>query len=209
MAALVFPTAAQAASQTPVNTFSPTSSPLVNTYNSNTYTYDTTSQLWLAAGAIVTPSVPSGSIMPFYQASAPTGWVQNTIASLDDRAIRIVTTAGGGTGGTINFSTLFSPTSTYSGTVTITSGQVGNTTLTTAQLASHSHLLNRTISTLGSQTMNSSYLAAGTNPAGPESVQSAGSSQSHTHSLIGVAAGGNFVSDFGVKYVDMILCIKS
>ena len=44
---LVFPTPAQAALQTPVNTFSPTSSPLVNTSNINTYTYIPAKALWI------------------------------------------------------------------------------------------------------------------------------------------------------------------
>jgi hypothetical protein len=35
----------------------------------------------------------------FFQAAAPTGWVQDTTATADNRAIRIVKTAGGGTGG--------------------------------------------------------------------------------------------------------------
>ena len=51
MAALVFPTAAEAASQTPVNTFSPTSTPLANTSNTNTYVYDSTLAVWTASGA--------------------------------------------------------------------------------------------------------------------------------------------------------------
>ena len=46
MAALVFPTPAQAAAQTPLNTFSPTSTPLVNTSNTFTYVYNTTLGLW-------------------------------------------------------------------------------------------------------------------------------------------------------------------
>lgn len=44
---IVFPTPAQAALQTPVNTFSPTSSPLVNTSNINTYTYIPAKALWI------------------------------------------------------------------------------------------------------------------------------------------------------------------
>ena len=59
MAALVFPTAAEAASQTPVNTFSPTSTPLANTSNTNTYTYDTTLAVWKAAGAGITTAASS------------------------------------------------------------------------------------------------------------------------------------------------------
>jgi hypothetical protein len=49
--ALVFPTAAQALLQTPLNTFSPTSNPIQNLTNSVTYTYNTTLGVWTAAGA--------------------------------------------------------------------------------------------------------------------------------------------------------------
>jgi hypothetical protein len=48
---LVFPTVAQAAAQTPINTFSPTSSPLVNTSNSYTYVYDSVIGVWTCAGS--------------------------------------------------------------------------------------------------------------------------------------------------------------
>lgn len=49
--ALVFPTPAQAAAQTPLNTFSPTSSPLFNTSNNFTYVYNTTLGAWVANGS--------------------------------------------------------------------------------------------------------------------------------------------------------------
>lgn len=43
-----------------------------------------------ATGAVVT--------LPFFQAAAPTGWTQNTAHT--DKALRVVSTTGGGTGGT-------------------------------------------------------------------------------------------------------------
>ena len=70
--AIVFPTAAAAAGQTPVNTFSPNSSPLVNTVNNITYVYDTGRGVWTAAGA--------GSIAPATLAEAATGTL-NTVYS--------------------------------------------------------------------------------------------------------------------------------
>lgn len=48
--AIVFPSAAAAALQTPIYTFSPTSTPLVNTVNSTTYVYDVSRGAWTAAG---------------------------------------------------------------------------------------------------------------------------------------------------------------
>lgn len=41
--------------------------------------------------------IPSGTIMLFFQASAPTGWTQ--VTSQNDKLLRIVSGAGGGTGG--------------------------------------------------------------------------------------------------------------
>lgn len=47
--------------------------------------------------------IPSGTKMVFFQAAAPTGWTQDTAHS--DKALRIVSGAGGGSGGTHGFST--------------------------------------------------------------------------------------------------------
>jgi hypothetical protein len=80
--ALTLPTAAQAAAQTPVNTFSPTSSPLANTTNSLTYVYNSTLGVWTSSGAsaggVVTtvtgtaPIVSSGGSTPAISITAAT-----------------------------------------------------------------------------------------------------------------------------------------
>jgi hypothetical protein len=64
--ALVFPTPTQAAAQTPVNTFSPTSSPLVNTENTFVYTYLPSKGVWTitgggAGGSGTVTSIASGT----------------------------------------------------------------------------------------------------------------------------------------------------
>ena len=41
----------------------------------------------------------SGTKMVFYQASAPTGWTQDTGAGLSNTVMTVVTGTGGGTGG--------------------------------------------------------------------------------------------------------------
>jgi len=117
----------------------------------------------------VTSPIPAGSVMLFYQATAPTGWTQVTTVGLDDSALRIVTGSGGSTGGTTAFSTVFTnqtPTGSVSttvnnttatmasytpaGSISVTVGAgtlavgagtfaVGATTLTTAQIPSHKH----------------------------------------------------------------------
>jgi hypothetical protein len=52
--AITFPTPAQAAAQTPSNTFSPASTPLANTSNSFTYVYDGARGVWTSFGSIAT-----------------------------------------------------------------------------------------------------------------------------------------------------------
>lgn len=48
--------------------------------------------------------IPSGTVMVFYQAAAPVGWTK--VTSIDDRALRVVSGAtGGSTGGTHGLST--------------------------------------------------------------------------------------------------------
>lgn len=63
--------------------------------------------------------IPSGTKMLFYQAAAPAGWVQDT--THNDKALRVVSGAGGGAGGSNPFSTVMAQT------------VVGNHTLTLAE----------------------------------------------------------------------------
>ena len=56
---------------------------------------------------------PSGTKMLFHQSAAPTGWTKQT--TINDSALRVVSgTSGGGTGGSVAFSTLFATGKTYS-----------------------------------------------------------------------------------------------
>lgn len=54
--------------------------------------------------------IPAGTKMLFVQASVPTGWTLDT--THNDKALRIVNTTGAGTGGSVNFSTVFARTQT-------------------------------------------------------------------------------------------------
>ena len=47
--------------------------------------------------AVIT-EIPSGTVMVFFQVSAPTGWTQ--VVTQNDKALRVVSGSGGGTGGT-------------------------------------------------------------------------------------------------------------
>jgi hypothetical protein len=150
--------------------------------------------------------VPSGSVLAFYQTTAPTGWTQRLDAGLSDAAIRLVTDgSGGSTAGSIPFSTLFSPTATYSGSINITSGQVGDTVLSVGQLASHNHAYIRSNDSNRRITGNAPSCNTGVFQDG---TSNEGNNEAHSHSLAGAAAVGNFSSNFAVKYANFIICSK-
>ena len=95
-------------------------------------------------------SIPSGTTALFFQASAPTGWTQNTATSINECCLRVVTGSGGGTGGADTFTTSLAPSKTTEsktvpftvnnpGTVGDGSTPSGDTTLSVPTIASHSH----------------------------------------------------------------------
>ena len=148
----------------------------------------------LAEGA----SFPTGTKLLFHQAAAPTGWTKQT--TVNDATLRVVSgTTGGGTGGSIAFSTLFA-----SGKAVTLSGNVGATTLTTAQMPKHSHTIQLAIpGTGGSGEIRTAQQIYG--PAAlTTTTEVAGGSTSHTHTLSGSAKIA-----LNVKYTDVIICAKA
>jgi len=165
-------------------------------------------------------SIPSGSTALFFQASAPSGWTQNTSASINTTALRVVTGAGGGTGGSDAFSTVFTGSkSTASGPISFsdTAGaSVGGTltlsshTLSTPELASHLHPSGQLAATLartgGTQIAVSVYTNSG----------STGGGGSHTHPISGSAGLGGSASAttslsvpaMNLKFANVIACSK-
>lgn len=134
--------------------------------------------------------IGSGTTMAFFQAAAPTGWTQ--VTTHNDKALRIVSGVGGGSGGSVAYSTVFS--------ARTLSGTVGGTALTEAQMPSHVHT-----APLGTTDPTGSPIFA--DGAAPMSAQvgttnATGGGQTHTHSFTS--------SDLGmaVKYVDMILATQ-
>lgn len=157
--------------------------------------------------------LPSGTKMIFFQASAPTGWTQDT--ANNDKALRVVSTSGGGSGGTNNFSS----THTHSHT-----GSGGSHTLTQAQMPSHRHVSlrggNEGSTASGWTTVNSSLgpngFGGGTDDddwgssyttyiggSSSNGAQSQGSTSSHSHS---VTVNSATISAY--KYIDVIVCEK-
>lgn len=137
----------------------------------------------------------------FYQAAAPTGWTKQT--THDNKALRVVSGTGGGSGGTTAFTTVFT-----NQTPTITNTlAVAATTLTTAQMPSHTHQQTQPD---GSGTGSSAFGAATYNDYSSVSAAittSTGGGGSHTHTISGSATSSAVT--LNVQYVDMIICTKN
>lgn len=160
----------------------------------NNITADESGNVTLSASAF-----PSGTKMLFHQSAAPTGWTKQT--SIDDSALRVVSgDTGGGTGGSVAFSTLFATGKTVS-----LSGNVGATTLTVSQMPSHSHVQRKgSINNNGDITIIAGHSATSTTQSNTNtSTASTGGSGSHTHTLSGTASIA-----LNVKYTDVIICSK-
>jgi len=149
--------------------------------------------------AAVTP-IPAGTVTNFFQAAAPTGWTQNT--SYNNYAMRIVSGTGGGTGGSVGFTTAFAS-QTPSGTVSNTFS-VAATTLSTAQMPSHSH---------SAPTNNAggaaNYFQAQQNSGALVSTNATGGGGSHTHTLSGGETFTGNAINLAVQYLDNIICTKN
>jgi hypothetical protein len=164
-------------------------------------------------------SVPSGSTALFFQGSAPSGWTQNTDASINTTTLRVVTGTGGGTGGADNFSTVFSSSkSTGSGDFVLddvanassnTSGMtLGGHTLSTPELPSHTHTRDKADGTGNPDNRTLRQTA------GPFTTNSTGGGGSHTHTISGGALSGNATvsstvnANMDVKFANVIACTK-
>lgn len=150
-------------------------------------------RLTLGVPESVAAVIPSGASMFFYQASAPTGWTQDTNAL--DHALRVVkggTGGGGTTGGSMSFSTAFA-----SRAVT---GSNSATTLTSSQMPVHNHPMSLFETETGS---------TGATPGGPSlsptvaSTGNAGGGLSHNHTFSGTPI------NMAVAYLNIIRATKN
>ena len=189
-------------------------------YYANDFTYDNSTKVLsigyagntsLDTTVTINPSgggdIPSGTAMLFFQGSAPTGW--SATGSYNDHAIRVVGSGGGGTGGSVGFTSAFSnhtvsisdsDTVSVGGSVTI-SGNCGGTQvmyvtttqawLTTDQIPSHNHQYHNPIGTSGGQHGFMDTTNSGSS--GQPNTLSTGGSNYHTHAIIMYyISGSNF-----------------
>jgi hypothetical protein len=164
-------------------------------------------------------SIPSGSTALFFQGSAPSGWTQNTDASINTTTLRVVTGTGGGTGGADAFGTVFSSSkSTESGNFVLddvanassdTSGMtLGGHTLSTPELPAHTHTRDWIDGTGNPD--NRSLITSST----PTTTGSTGGGGSHTHTISGGALSGNATvsstvnANMDIKFANVIACTK-
>lgn len=142
----------------------------------------------------IPPPFASGTRMLFAQAAAPQGWTQ--VTTYNDYALRLVSSAGGGSGGSVAFTSAFANTN------------AGATTLSLSQIPAHTHDGYPTFTYVYSTGVgpmigdsvgyfNNGQATATVTPNHNFAVASNGSSGSHTHSLT-----------LAVNYLDVILCSK-
>jgi hypothetical protein len=195
------------------------------TVNSNVGSFTNASITVNAKGLITAASsgasgtvIPSGTVMLFVQTTAPTGFTKST--AHDNKALRVVSGTAG-SGGSAAFTTAFA-TPSVTGTVSV-SGTVGSTTLTTAQIPSHTHSImgsTSTGTTRGSKEGSSRNIQGGdstanrgyqqTAPNGGENyLQLTGSSTGHDHTFSGSGSLSSATSAINVAYVDVIIATKN
>lgn len=145
-----------------------------------------------AAARVTLGIIPSGSILAFFQAAAPVGWTQ--ITTHTNKAMRIVSGTGGGTGGSVAFTTAFA-----SQAVT---GSNSSVTLDSSNTPIHTH--GSSASSAATQTNGgaSGSLAAVSGSLTGWVTGSYGSGGPHNHTFTGTAI------NLAVQYIDMILCSK-
>ena len=174
---------------------------------------------------------PSGTKVVFAQAAAPTGWTQDT--TNNDKALRVVSGSGGGTGGTHAFSSPPSTSHTHTGPSHTHSTpshshshslSAGAHTLSTTEMPSHDHsmiIANQVYDWTGCTRVSISNSSSCQNSA--SWINNTGGSGSHSHSLSGsITSGGSGTSGaggtgatsssgptaFAPQYVNVIVCSK-
>jgi len=166
------------------------------------------------SGSAAAASIPSGSVLLFYQSAAPTGWTQ--VTTLNDYALRLVSGTGGSTGGTTAFSSVFTN---QTPTINVSGLSAGATTLSTAQIPSHQHNLTMGKINCG---YGSAYLSGancygqvcwtlnnstGSNKTSTSNINNTGGGGSHSHSISGSASSSSIT--LNVQYANVILCSKN
>lgn len=134
-------------------------------------------------GSTAADPVPTGSVMPFYNSAAPSGW---TAQAINDYNLKVVSSSGGVLSGSVAYSTLFGRTTTDSHTLTI------------AQMPSHTHTADN--ATIGGTSGFAAGAGGSAVPGGavPIGLAFTGGGNGHTHNI-----------DMRVQTAAVILCARN
>lgn len=155
-------------------------------------------------GALQGGQFPSGTKMLFASAAAPVGWTKDT--ANNNKALRLTSGTGGGAGGNLAFTTVFS-----SNTITTSAGSHnhGGTqphALTKAQMPKHAHggPNNGFVTHLSS---GGSVLDGGNDfsVAIDGATNNTGGGGSHTHAISSSGTTHAHATNMSVQYVDVII----
>ena len=148
--------------------------------------------------------VPQNAVSIFYQSGAPTGWTK--VTDHNNKALRVVSGTGGGSGGTNSFTSVF-PNSTIpislSGSV---QGSVGNHTLSKPELPNHTHDNGGSIGLNYTGGGDVGYQPGFTrNFPGTGGMSASAGGGNHSHPF---SASSSFSTslDLRVQYINVILC---
>jgi hypothetical protein len=156
-----------------------------------------TSTTQLATTAFVQAAFfPSGTAILFAQTSAPTGFTKSL--THNNKALRVVT-GSASSGGTSTFTSVFTN---QTPTITTSGLSVGATTLTTAQIPSHTHTV-QSVSGCGGTSLFQRNVA---DPSTVFNTGATGGGGSHDHTISGTATSSAITLD--VQYVDVIIATK-
>lgn len=152
--------------------------------------------------------IPTGTKMPFAQASAPTGFTQVTDDTATNRMLRVVNTAGGGTGGSASPILMdVVPNHTHG----FTTGTMNSNTSHnhSASDSGHTHSYSNSNITGGSQVgpyQQFEGQSGGTTGVGNANISVGSTNIDHTHSG---TTNSNSGSNWAPRYIDMIICSKN
>ena len=174
----------------------------------------THTELNLLSGQTGAISFPANTRISFAQASAPTGWVQVTDDSANNRMLRVVNASGAGTGGT------------QSPILNDTVPAHSHSFTTGLQSANHSHNINdyghshvsgvpfdngaygtSGISSTNGKTGVQAYSTSPYTSTSVTGISNGPETVNHTHS--GSTDGGSSQANWAPRYIDMIICRKS
>lgn len=161
--------------------------------------------------------IPSGATMLFCMATAPTGWTQITDEKANNRMLRVVTSGGGGTGGTHSpILCNVVPAHTHTFTTGDQSANHTHTGFTDGQTVNHSHSYSRSAN--GSNAATGPYgniinattretLSTGEPSSNHQhSFTTGGVSNNHNHS--GSTDNGSSQVNWQPRYVNIIMATK-